>query len=230
MCALQAHIRGILWSVKYFAWDDAKNAKLRKERGIGFEDVVFHVERGDLVRAGEPPRERRADQAEEPRLQPQHVRHLTVAEARHVAGGLQVCAQVEHVDEHLGVRIRVDVPQIRPEHLLLQLIGIRQVAVMAQDDAEGRIDVEGLRLGGRPLVVNEVRCLEPRALLRLEPDIRNGEIRIAPAVPRWAGRLHLEEIPFMGGSLSIEVEGEHLHVVDVPEAISIVHTPRRPTA
>jgi hypothetical protein len=34
--------------VKYFAWDDAKNAKLRKERGIGCEDVVFHIERGDL--------------------------------------------------------------------------------------------------------------------------------------------------------------------------------------
>jgi hypothetical protein len=35
--------------LKYFAWDDAKNAKLRKERGIGFEDVVFHNERGDLL-------------------------------------------------------------------------------------------------------------------------------------------------------------------------------------
>jgi hypothetical protein len=30
-----------LMSVKYFDWDDAKNAKLRTERGIGFEDVVF---------------------------------------------------------------------------------------------------------------------------------------------------------------------------------------------
>jgi len=36
-------------AVKYFAWDDAKNAKLRRERGIGFEDVVFHIERGDLL-------------------------------------------------------------------------------------------------------------------------------------------------------------------------------------
>ena len=35
--------------MKYFAWDDAKNAKLRQERGIGFEDVVFHIERGDLL-------------------------------------------------------------------------------------------------------------------------------------------------------------------------------------
>lgn len=35
--------------MKHFAWDDAKNAKLRKERGIGFEDIVFHIERGDLL-------------------------------------------------------------------------------------------------------------------------------------------------------------------------------------
>ena len=35
--------------MKYFAWDDAKNAKLRKERRIVFEDVVFHIERGDLL-------------------------------------------------------------------------------------------------------------------------------------------------------------------------------------
>jgi len=33
--------------VKWFGWDDAKNAKLRAERGIGFEDIVFHIERGD---------------------------------------------------------------------------------------------------------------------------------------------------------------------------------------
>lgn len=36
-------------SVKYFDWDHAKNAKLRAERGVGFEDVVFHIERGDLL-------------------------------------------------------------------------------------------------------------------------------------------------------------------------------------
>jgi hypothetical protein len=36
-------------AVKCFAWDAAKNAKLRAERGIGFEDIVFHIERGDLL-------------------------------------------------------------------------------------------------------------------------------------------------------------------------------------
>ncbi len=38
-----------LTAVKYFAWDEAKNAKLKADRGIGFEDVVFHIERGDLL-------------------------------------------------------------------------------------------------------------------------------------------------------------------------------------
>jgi uncharacterized DUF497 family protein len=35
--------------VKYFDWDDAKNASLRADRVIGFEDIVFHIERGDLL-------------------------------------------------------------------------------------------------------------------------------------------------------------------------------------
>ena len=35
--------------MKVFAWDDDKNAKLKAARGIGFEDVVFHIERGDLL-------------------------------------------------------------------------------------------------------------------------------------------------------------------------------------
>ena len=42
-------------AVKYFDWDDAKNAKLRKERGLGFEDIVFHIERGDLLAILEHP-------------------------------------------------------------------------------------------------------------------------------------------------------------------------------
>ena len=50
MCAYQAHIvLPAKMPVKYFDWDDAKNAKLKAERGIGFEDVVFHIERGDLL-------------------------------------------------------------------------------------------------------------------------------------------------------------------------------------
>ena len=49
MCAYQAHIVLPCITVKYFDWDDAKYARLRAERGIRFEDVVFHIERGDLL-------------------------------------------------------------------------------------------------------------------------------------------------------------------------------------
>src|SRR5687768_10302311 len=48
VCLLGTH-RATLIAVKYFDWDDAKNAKLRMERGIGFEKILFHIERGDLL-------------------------------------------------------------------------------------------------------------------------------------------------------------------------------------
>ena len=35
--------------MKYFAWDAEKNEQLRAERGISFEEIVFHIERGDIV-------------------------------------------------------------------------------------------------------------------------------------------------------------------------------------
>ena len=49
----------------------------------------------------------------------------------------------QHVEQHLGVGIGVDVPAVHAEHLVLQEVGVGQVAVVAEDDAEGRIDVEG---------------------------------------------------------------------------------------
>jgi hypothetical protein len=35
--------------MKYFAWNPEKNERLKQERGVGFEAVVFHTERGDLL-------------------------------------------------------------------------------------------------------------------------------------------------------------------------------------
>jgi uncharacterized DUF497 family protein len=35
--------------VKYFTWDTGKNEKLRAERGISFEEIVFHIEQGDVL-------------------------------------------------------------------------------------------------------------------------------------------------------------------------------------
>ena len=42
-------------AVKYFVWDDTKNERLKTTRGIGFEDIVFHIERGDLLDVLEHP-------------------------------------------------------------------------------------------------------------------------------------------------------------------------------
>ena len=41
--------------MRYFTWDNAKNEKLKSERNISFEDVVFHVEHGGLLDVVEHP-------------------------------------------------------------------------------------------------------------------------------------------------------------------------------
>ena len=43
------HTRASLSRVSFFDWDNAQNNRLRADRGIGFEDAVFHIERGDLL-------------------------------------------------------------------------------------------------------------------------------------------------------------------------------------
>jgi len=45
--------------VKYFTWDDAKNEKLKAERGIGFEEIIFLIERGNLLDVLEHPNQER---------------------------------------------------------------------------------------------------------------------------------------------------------------------------
>jgi len=35
--------------VKYFTWAADKNEKLRAGRGISFEEIVFHVDHGDVL-------------------------------------------------------------------------------------------------------------------------------------------------------------------------------------
>lgn len=46
-------------SLKYFTWNNAKNEKLRAERGISFEEVVFHIEQGDILDVLEHPNQER---------------------------------------------------------------------------------------------------------------------------------------------------------------------------
>ena len=45
--------------MKHYAWNPEKNEWLKRERGIGFEDVVFHIESGDEVDLFEHPNQKR---------------------------------------------------------------------------------------------------------------------------------------------------------------------------
>jgi glycogen debranching enzyme len=72
--------------------------------------------------------------------------------------------------------------------------------------------------------------LHLRTMLRFEPDIRNGELHLAPILPDWIGAFSLQRIPLMGGYLSVEANGEHLHVSEIPDGLTIVRAPRTATA
>lgn len=41
--------------MKYYAWNPDKNEQLKRERGVSFEEVVFHIESGDEVDVFEHP-------------------------------------------------------------------------------------------------------------------------------------------------------------------------------
>jgi len=45
--------------LKYFTWDETKNEKLKAERGIGFEEIVFLIAKGDLLDVLEHPNQQR---------------------------------------------------------------------------------------------------------------------------------------------------------------------------
>ena len=45
--------------MKYFSWNSEKNEQLRRDRGITFEEVVFHIERGDILDLLEHPNKHR---------------------------------------------------------------------------------------------------------------------------------------------------------------------------
>jgi uncharacterized DUF497 family protein len=59
MCAHKAHIVLHSGSVKYFTWDDAKNEKLKADRGIGFEEIVFLIGQGHVLDILEHPNQQR---------------------------------------------------------------------------------------------------------------------------------------------------------------------------
>ena len=45
--------------MKPYDWSDEKNERLRRERGLTFEDIVFHLAHGGLLDTIEHPNQRR---------------------------------------------------------------------------------------------------------------------------------------------------------------------------
>lgn len=45
--------------MRHFSWDNEKNETLKKDRGVSFEAVVFHIQRGDLLDILEHPNQQR---------------------------------------------------------------------------------------------------------------------------------------------------------------------------
>ena len=45
--------------MKYYAWNAEKNERLKRERGISYEEVVFHIGAGDVVGIFEHPNKKR---------------------------------------------------------------------------------------------------------------------------------------------------------------------------
>jgi len=45
--------------MKSFTWNQEKNDFLKKERGISFEEIVFHIEKGDVADLLEHPNQTR---------------------------------------------------------------------------------------------------------------------------------------------------------------------------
>jgi len=45
--------------VKPVAWDPAKNDLLKAQRGISFEEVVFHIQAGDILETYDHPNQER---------------------------------------------------------------------------------------------------------------------------------------------------------------------------
>jgi glycogen debranching enzyme len=68
-----------------------------------------------------------------------------------------------------------------------------------------------------------------RTMLRFEPDIRNATLSLAPRVPDWIGTLALEQVPLMGGHLSVRVDGDQLDIREVPDGLTVVQEPRQAT-
>jgi glycogen debranching enzyme len=70
-------------------------------------------------------------------------------------------------------------------------------------------------------------CL--RTLLRLDPWVPYGMTWLAPALPEGMRHLRVEGIPLAGSRVTIEIDGDDLHVEGMPSEVRLITEPRHPS-
>jgi glycogen debranching enzyme len=67
-----------------------------------------------------------------------------------------------------------------------------------------------------------------RTVLRFDPWVPAGVVHVAPVLPAGVGRLDIDDIPMLGGRISIAVDGGDVEVNDIPPGIEVVREARPP--
>lgn len=69
-----------------------------------------------------------------------------------------------------------------------------------------------------------------RTVLRFDPWVPAGRVHVAPVLPEGMGHLRVDDIPLLGGRISVAVDSDgSVAVEDVPPGIEVVSAPRPPT-
>jgi glycogen debranching enzyme len=61
-----------------------------------------------------------------------------------------------------------------------------------------------------------------RTLLRFDPDLPRGEVRVAPVLPRTLPRLRISRLPLAGARLTVAADGHRVSIHGLPAGIRVV--------
>ena len=64
-----------------------------------------------------------------------------------------------------------------------------------------------------------------RSLLRFEPSIPQGQLYLAPVLPKQIRRLSLQRIPLNGRRIVVEVEGDYVEVSGLGDDVQVINDP-----
>ncbi|MGH9139478.1 MAG: hypothetical protein ACRD0G_20905, partial [Acidimicrobiales bacterium] len=65
-----------------------------------------------------------------------------------------------------------------------------------------------------------------RTVLRFEPWVPAGVVRVAPVLPPAVRRLRVDDIPLLGGRISVAVDGDDVTVDGLPRGVELRREPR----